>query len=155
MFLIYVLLVQKTCQKTCKKHQKHDFPLSGFLKSDYNTSGKSDIFILKFSPRYDLVATELNGALYMFGGKALRLDMETDEWTLLDEQCLDKKFFCGCTTVSGQIYLVSERKSNKAFPNMLLLDPYIDTCLEIDDAIACPVPIRGCVTIRMVSSTSK
>lgn len=107
------------------------------------------MFPQKFSPRYDLVATELNGALYLFGGLSLRLDMETDEWTVLDEQCLDRKFFCGCTTVSGQVYLVSERKSNKAFPNMLLLDPYIDTCLEMDDAIPCPVPIRGCVTIRM------
>uniref|UniRef100_A0A3B3DIQ7 BTB domain-containing protein n=1 Tax=Oryzias melastigma TaxID=30732 RepID=A0A3B3DIQ7_ORYME len=101
--------------------------------------------VVSFSPfPYDLVATELNGALYLFGGLSLRLDMETDEWTVLDEQCLDRKFFCGCTTVSGQVYLVSERRSNKAFPNMLLLDPYIDTCLEMDDAIPCPVPIRGC-----------
>ncbi|KAF3690894.1 Kelch-like protein 23 [Channa argus] len=101
-------------------------------------------------PRYDLVATELNGALYVFGGQALRFDVDTDEWTVLKEECLGTKFFCGCTTVSGQMYLVSERKSNKAFPNMMLLDPYIDACLEVDDAIPCPVPIRGCVTIRMV-----
>nr|XP_020468649.1 kelch-like protein 12 [Monopterus albus] len=100
-------------------------------------------------PRYDLIATELNGALYLFGGKALRFDVDTDEWTVLEEECLDRKFFCGCTTVSGQIYLVSERKSNKAFPNMILLDPYIDTCIEVDDAIPCPVPLRGCVTMRM------
>uniref|UniRef100_A0A3Q3JZ68 BTB domain-containing protein n=1 Tax=Monopterus albus TaxID=43700 RepID=A0A3Q3JZ68_MONAL len=96
---------------------------------------------------YDLIATELNGALYLFGGKALRFDVDTDEWTVLEEECLDRKFFCGCTTVSGQIYLVSERKSNKAFPNMILLDPYIDTCIEVDDAIPCPVPLRGCVTM--------
>ncbi|KAF7655364.1 hypothetical protein LDENG_00057280 [Lucifuga dentata] len=102
-------------------------------------------------PRYDLLATELNGALYLFGGQALRLDVETDEWTILEEGCLDRKFFCGCTTVSGQMYLVSERKANKTFPNMVLLDPYIDTCIEIDNAIPCPVPIRGCVTIRMVT----
>uniref|UniRef100_UPI0037E9C714 kelch-like protein 23 n=1 Tax=Semicossyphus pulcher TaxID=241346 RepID=UPI0037E9C714 len=102
-------------------------------------------------PRYDLVATELNGALYLFGGQALRFDVETDEWTALEEECLDRKFFSGCTTVSGQIYLVSEKKSNKAFPNMVLMDPYIDTCIEVDDAIPCPVPLRGCVTVRMVT----
>ncbi|XP_075943389.1 kelch-like protein 23 [Anarhichas minor] len=102
-------------------------------------------------PRYDLVASELNGALYLFGGQAMRFDVETDEWTVLEDECLDKKFFCGCTTVSGQIYLVSERKSNKAFPNMVLMDPYIDTCIEVDDAIPCPVPLRGCVTMRMVT----
>lgn len=101
--------------------------------------------------RYDLVATDLNGALYLFGGQALRLDVETDEWTVLEEEeCLDKKFFSGCTTVSSQIYLVSERKSNKAFPNMVLMDPYMDTCIEIDDAIPCPVPLRGCVSMRPV-----
>lgn len=93
--------------------------------------------------RYDLVATELNGALYLFGGQALRFDVETDEWTVLEEDCLDRKFFSGCTTVSSQIYLVGERKSNKAFPNMILMDPYIDTCIEVDDAIPCPVPLRG------------
>ncbi|XP_071782107.2 kelch-like protein 23 [Centroberyx gerrardi] len=102
-------------------------------------------------PRYDLLATELNGALYLFGGQALRLDVETDEWTVLEEECLDRKFFCGCTTVNGQIYLVSEKKTNKAFPNMVLLDPYIDTCIEVDDAIPCPVPLRGCVTMRTVT----
>ncbi|XP_068563220.1 kelch-like protein 23 [Cebidichthys violaceus] len=102
-------------------------------------------------PRYDLVASELNGALYLFGGQAMRFDVETDEWTVLEEESLDRKFFCGCTTVSGQIYLVSERKSNKAFPNMVLMDPYIDTCIEVDDAIPCPVPLRGCVTMRMVT----
>ncbi|XP_034531337.1 kelch-like protein 23 [Notolabrus celidotus] len=101
-------------------------------------------------PRYDLVATELNGALYLFGGQALRFDIDTDEWTLLEEECLDSKFFSGCTTASGQIYLVSEKKSNKAFPNMVLMDPYIDTCIEVDDAIPCSVPLRGCVTVRMV-----
>ncbi|XP_028300605.1 kelch-like protein 24 [Gouania willdenowi] len=109
--------------------------------------------VVSFSPfpRYDLVTTELNGALYLFGGKALRFDVETDEWTLLQEECLDRKFFCGCATVCGQMYLVSERRSNKASPNMVLLDPYIDTCIEVEDSIPCPVPIRGCVTMRMVT----
>ncbi|XP_047231663.1 kelch-like protein 23 [Girardinichthys multiradiatus] len=102
-------------------------------------------------PRYDLVATELNGALYLFGGQALRFDVETDEWTVIEEECLERKFFCGCTNISGQIYLVSERKSNKAFPNMVLMDPYIDTCIQTDDAVPCPMPLRGCVTMRMVT----
>lgn len=96
-----------------------------------------------------MVATELNGALYLFGGQALRLDIDTDEWTLLEEGCLYGKFFSGCTAVSGQIYLVSEKKSNKALPNMVLMDPYIDTCIEVDDAIPCSIPLRGCVTVRM------
>ncbi|XP_060934867.1 kelch-like protein 23 [Limanda limanda] len=104
-------------------------------------------------PRYDLVATELNGALYLFGGQSLRFDVETDEWTELEEESLDRKFFCGCTTVGGQVYLVSERRINKASPNMVLMDPYIDTCIEVDDAIPCPVPIRGCVTMRMVQGS--
>uniref|UniRef100_A0A3Q3BKE8 Kelch-like protein 23 n=1 Tax=Kryptolebias marmoratus TaxID=37003 RepID=A0A3Q3BKE8_KRYMA len=104
--------------------------------------------VVSYSPfPYDLVATELNGALYLFGGQALRFDIETDEWTVLEEETLETKFFCGCTTVGGQIYLVSERKSNKAFQNMLLLDPYIDTCIEINDVMPCPVPLRGCVTM--------
>lgn len=98
-----------------------------------------------------MVATELNGALYLFGDLALRFDVDTDEWTVLEEETLERKFFSGCTTVRGQIYLVSERKSNKAVPNMMLLDPYIDTCIEVDDAMPCPVPLRGCVTMKMVT----
>ena len=80
----------------------------------------------------------------------MRLDIETDEWTLLEEECLDRKFFTGCATASGQIYLLSEQKMKKAIPNMVLLDPYIDTCIEVEDAIPCPVPVHGCVTIRMI-----
>lgn len=99
--------------------------------------------------RYDLVATELNGALFLFGGQALRLDLETEEWTLLEEDSLDGKFFSGCTTVGGQMYLLSESKGNQGRPNMVLVDPYIDTCVEVDDAIPCPVPLRGCVTVRV------
>ncbi|XP_062306861.1 kelch-like protein 24 [Osmerus eperlanus] len=102
-------------------------------------------------PRYDLLATELNGALYLFGGQALRLDMETDEWTLLEEECLDRKFFGGCATLSGQVYLLGERRINTALPKMLLLDPYIDVCVQVDDTLPCPVPVRGAVTVRMVT----
>ncbi|XP_051978316.1 kelch-like protein 23 [Xyrauchen texanus] len=98
-------------------------------------------------PRYDLLATTLNGALYLLGGQTLRLDIDTDEWTVLQEENLDNKFFTGCATVNGQIYILSERKINKTYPNMILLDPYIDTCLQIDGSIPCPVPIRGCVTM--------
>lgn len=99
--------------------------------------------------RYDLVATELNGALYLFGGQALRLDVETEEWTVLEEDSLGRKFFSGCATVGGQVYLLGESQRSKACPNMVLLDPYTDTCIEVDDAIPCPVPLRGCVTFRM------
>ncbi|XP_048833241.1 kelch-like protein 23 [Brienomyrus brachyistius] len=102
-------------------------------------------------PRYDLLATVLNGAIYLFGGQALRLDVKTDEWTILDEACLERKFFTGGTTSSGQIFLLGERKGNKTLPNMALLDPYTDTCMEIDDEIPCPVPIRGCVTVQFRS----
>ncbi|XP_061681458.1 kelch-like protein 23 [Syngnathoides biaculeatus] len=102
-------------------------------------------------PRYDLVATELNGAIYLFGGQALRLDVETDEWTVLHEESLEKKFFCGCTTVCGQIFLLCEKKGNKALPNMVLFDPYVDTCINVYDNIPCTVPLRGCVTIKVLS----
>ncbi|XP_070817791.1 kelch-like protein 23 [Chaetodon trifascialis] len=116
------------------------------------TEDQWDVVSYSPFPRYDVVATELNGAFYLFGGQALRFDVETGEWTVLEEEeCLDRKFFSGCTTVNSQIYLVSERKSNKAFPNMVLMDPYIDTCIEVDNAIPCPVPLRGCVTMRMVT----
>lgn len=101
-------------------------------------------------PSYDLLATELNGAIYLLGGKALRLDVDTDEWTVLEEEFLDRKFFTGCSTVNGQIYLISERKINKVSTNMVLLDLYTDTCIEMNDAIPCPVPIRGCVTVRLM-----
>ncbi|KAG5850752.1 hypothetical protein ANANG_G00085780 [Anguilla anguilla] len=102
-------------------------------------------------PRYDLLATKLNGALYLFGGQALRLDVTTDEWTVIEEVCLEKKFFTGCSTANGQVYLVGERKGNKTLPNMVLLDPYTDTCIEMDNSIPCPLPVRGCVTIRVTS----
>ncbi|XP_049583536.1 kelch-like protein 23 [Syngnathus scovelli] len=102
-------------------------------------------------PRYDLVATELNGAIYLFGGQALRFDVETDEWTVVQEEWLEKKFFCGCSTANGQIFLLCEKKSNKALPNMVLFDPYVDTCIKVENAIPCPVPLRGCVTIKVLT----
>ncbi|KAK7889493.1 hypothetical protein WMY93_025053 [Mugilogobius chulae] len=66
-------------------------------------------------PRYDLVATELNGALYFFGGYALRLDVDTDEWTLLEEDCLEKKFFSGCTTVWDRYIWSAKRRATEHF----------------------------------------
>lgn len=114
----------------------------------FNQSCVSSVHMYFFSS-YDLLATELNGALYLLGGQALRLYIDTDEWTILQEDCLDNKFFTSCATVKGQIYILSERKINKTLPNMILLDPYIDTCLEIDDKIPCPVPIRGSVTMHV------
>ncbi|XP_039622708.1 kelch-like protein 23 [Polypterus senegalus] len=98
-------------------------------------------------PRYDLCATMLNGALYLVGGKALRLDIDTDEWTLVDEPCLDQKFFMGCATVNGQVYIVGERRRNQALPNMILLDPYTDICMEVEDTMPCPLPIHGCASV--------
>ncbi|XP_042273399.1 kelch-like protein 23 isoform X2 [Thunnus maccoyii] len=79
-------------------------------------------------PRYDLVATELNGALYLFGDQALRFDEETDEWTALEEECLRRKFFCGCTTVSGQIYLLTTQSTKH--PCALLREQSSVTSME-------------------------
>uniref|UniRef100_K7GEL4 BTB domain-containing protein n=1 Tax=Pelodiscus sinensis TaxID=13735 RepID=K7GEL4_PELSI len=76
--------------------------------------------------RYDLSVTALNGALYTIGGGAFRFDMDTDEWTRVDEECLTPKFFLGCCTVNGQIYLLAQRQGNVALPNMVLFDPYTD-----------------------------
>nr|XP_057930186.1 kelch-like protein 23 [Doryrhamphus excisus] len=122
----------------------------GIQKYDTNQDHWAVVSYSPF-PRYDLVATELNGALYLFGGQALRFDVETDEWTVLDEEPLENKFFCGCAAVCGQIYLLCEKKGNKALPNMVLFDPYIDTCMEVDNALPCPVPLRGCVTIHVLT----
>ncbi|KAM9797751.1 kelch-like protein 23 [Syngnathus typhle] len=102
-------------------------------------------------PRYDLVATELNGAIYLFGGQALRFDVETDEWTVVQEESLEKRFFCGCSTANGQIFLLCEKKCNKALPNIVLFDPYVDTCIKVENSIPCPVPLRGCVTIKVLT----
>ncbi|XP_048687288.2 kelch-like protein 23 [Caretta caretta] len=106
--------------------------------------------VISFSPlpRYDLCVTALNGALYTIGGGAFRFDMDTDEWTQVDEECLTQKFFMGCSTANGQIYLLGQRKGNVAVPNMVLFDPYTDTCQVVDSKVPCPVPIYGCVSIR-------
>lgn len=100
------------------------------------------------SLRYDLCITSLNGALYTIGGEAFRFDVETDEWTHVDEECLTQKFFMGCCTVNGQIYLLGQRKGNSALPIVVLFDPYVDMCQVIDNKLPCPLPIHGCVSVR-------
>ncbi|NXH22517.1 KLH23 protein, partial [Bucco capensis] len=106
--------------------------------------------VISFSPlpRYDLCITSLQGALYTIGGGAFRFDVETDEWTQVDEECLSQKFFLGCSTVNGRIYLLGQRKGNSALPVVVLFDPYMDLCQVIDTKLPCPLPIRGCVSVR-------
>ncbi|NWQ82062.1 KLH24 protein, partial [Columbina picui] len=106
--------------------------------------------VISFSPlpRYDLCITSLNGALYTIGGGAFRLDVETDEWTPVDEECLTQKFFMGCSTVNGRIYLLGQRKGNSALPVVVLFDPYLDMCQVIENKLPCPLPIHGCVSVR-------
>ncbi|XP_019368662.1 PREDICTED: kelch-like protein 23 [Gavialis gangeticus] len=116
---------------------------------------ESDIWdVISFSPlpRYDLCVTALNGALYTIGGAAFRFDMETDEWTQVDEESLTRKFFMGCSTVNGQIYLLGQRKGTSAIPNTVLFDPYTDTCQVVDNNLPCPLPIRGCVSVQKIDT---
>ncbi|XP_029466656.1 kelch-like protein 23 [Rhinatrema bivittatum] len=122
---------------------------SGVQRLDMET----DIWdVISFSPlpRYDLCATFLNGALYTIGGQAFRLDVDTDEWTLLEEECLRRKFFLGCSTVNGRIYLLGERRGSvaMAIPSVLLYDPYVDLCHVVEESVPCQLPIRGCATVR-------
>ncbi|XP_063309400.1 kelch-like protein 23 [Pelobates fuscus] len=101
-------------------------------------------------PRYDLCATFLNGVIYTIGGKALKFDLCTEEWTIIDKECLNRKFFMGCASVNGQIYIMGQRRASitQDIPNFVLLDPYLDNCQVKDSNIPCPLPIRGCVTVK-------
>ncbi|XP_053318095.1 kelch-like protein 23 [Spea bombifrons] len=101
-------------------------------------------------PRYDLCATVLNGVIYTIGGQALRFDLNTEEWSVLDEECLNRKFFMGCGSVNGRIYLLGQRRASitQDIPSFVLFDPYLDICQVKDANIPCPLPIRGCVTMR-------
>ncbi|KAM4810091.1 kelch-like protein 23 [Rhinophrynus dorsalis] len=101
-------------------------------------------------PRYDLCATALNGALYTIGGQVLRFDLGTNEWLVLDEECLSRKFFMGCGTVNGRIYFLGQRRASvtQDIPSFVLFDPYMDICQVEDTSLPCPLPIRGCVTMR-------
>ncbi|XP_060702576.1 kelch-like protein 23 [Hemiscyllium ocellatum] len=117
----------------------------------------SDVWdMISFSPlpRYDLCATILNGAVYVVGGQTFRLDIDTDEWTPVDEECFNEKFFSGCTTVNGRIFVLGERRGNTSIPNMILFDPYTETCQVVDATVPCPLPIRGCVSIQKVNVRS-
>uniref|UniRef100_A0A8C5LPY8 U6 snRNA-associated Sm-like protein LSm7 n=1 Tax=Leptobrachium leishanense TaxID=445787 RepID=A0A8C5LPY8_9ANUR len=101
-------------------------------------------------PRYDLCATTLNGVIYTIGGKALRFDLDSEEWFIVDQDCLNLKFFMGCASVNGRIYILGQRRASitQDIPSFILLDPYLDTCQVIDNDIQCPLPIRGCVTVK-------
>lgn len=74
--------------------------------------------------------------------------MDTGEWTAVDAECLTRKFFKGCSTANGKIYLLGQRQGNVAIPNMVLLDPYLDTCQEVDNKLPCPLPIHATVSIQ-------
>lgn len=90
----------------------------------------------------------LNGALYTIGGGALRFEVGTGEWTPVEEECLGRSFFKGCVTANGRIYLLAQRQGNAARPNLVLLDPYLDCCQELDPKIPCPLPIHAAAAIR-------
>uniref|UniRef100_A0A8C5RMC4 BTB domain-containing protein n=1 Tax=Laticauda laticaudata TaxID=8630 RepID=A0A8C5RMC4_LATLA len=66
--------------------------------------------------RYDLCVAALNGALYTFGGGAFRFDIYTDEWTPVEDDGLAQKFFEGCSSANGRIYLLAERRGNAQIP---------------------------------------
>ncbi|KAJ1084874.1 hypothetical protein NDU88_005020 [Pleurodeles waltl] len=108
--------------------------------------------VVSFSPlpRYDLCATVLNGAIYTIGGQTFRFDVDTDEWSQVDEECLDRKFFMACSAANGRVYAVGQSRGVVAQPvsSMVLYDPYTDICQVVEDSIPCPLPIRGCVTVR-------
>ncbi|KAM3940866.1 kelch-like protein 23 [Leptodactylus fuscus] len=101
-------------------------------------------------PRYDLCATVLNGILYTIGGKALRFDFRTEKWSVIEEESLNCKFFMGCCSANGRIYLLGQRRARitQDIPNVVLFDPYLDICQITDVKLPCPLPIRGCVSLK-------
>lgn len=100
--------------------------------------------------RYDLCATVLNGVLYTIGGKAQRFDLRTEKWSVIDKECLDRKFYMGCCSANGRMYFLGQRRASitSDIPNFALFDPYLDVCQVVDINLPCPLPIRGCVTMR-------
>ncbi|KAM8940043.1 kelch-like protein 23 [Pelodytes ibericus] len=108
--------------------------------------------VISYSPmaRYDLCATVLNGIMYTIGGQAHRFDLCTEEWSVVEEEFLYRKFFMGCGSVNGRIYLLGQRRANvtQDIPSFVLFDPYLDICMVKDSTIPCPLPIRGCVTMK-------
>ncbi|XP_058019766.1 kelch-like protein 21 [Ahaetulla prasina] len=106
--------------------------------------------VVSFSPlpRYDLCVAALNGAIYTIGGGAFRFDICTDEWTPVEDDSLAHKFFEGCSSANGRIYLLAERRGNTAVPNMVILDPYKNACQEVGHQLPCPLPIHGMASMR-------
>ncbi|CAI5798692.1 21 isoform X1 [Podarcis lilfordi] len=112
---------------------------------------ETDIWdVVSFSPlpRYDLCVVALNGAIYTVGGGAFRFDVDSGEWTRVEEECLARQFFTGCSAANGRIYLLGQRQGNAALPNMVLLDPYLEMCQEVDSKLPCPLPIHGTASVR-------
>ncbi|XP_042336038.1 kelch-like protein 21 isoform X1 [Sceloporus undulatus] len=107
-----------------------------------------DVVSLSPLPRYDICVTALNGAIYTVGGGAFRFDADTGEWTPVEEEFLAGKFFKGCSTANGRIYLLAQRQGNGFAPNMVVLDPYLDLCQEVDPKLPCPLPIHAMAVIR-------
>ncbi|XP_063776143.1 kelch-like protein 23 [Pseudophryne corroboree] len=109
-----------------------------------------DVITYSPMPRYDLCATVLNGVLYTIGGKALRYDFCTGKWSVIEEECLNHKFFMGCCSANGRIYVLGQRRAGVThdIPSFVLYDPYLDICQVEDDKLPCPLPIRGCVAMR-------
>ncbi|XP_072261316.1 kelch-like protein 23 [Pyxicephalus adspersus] len=122
---------------------------SGVQRLDTET-GVWDVITYSPMPRYDLCATVLNGVLYTIGGKALRFDLRTERWSVIEEECLDRKFFMGCCSANGRMYFLGQRRASitSDIPNFVLYDPYLDICQVEDSNLPCPLPIRGCVTMR-------
>ncbi|XP_068127261.1 kelch-like protein 23 [Hyperolius riggenbachi] len=122
---------------------------SGVQSLDTET-GEWSVITYSPMPRYDLCATILNGILYTIGGKALRFDLCAEKWSVIEEECLDRKFFMGCSTANGRIYLVGQRRASLTndMPTVILFDPYLDICQVEESNVPCPLPIRGCVSMR-------
>ncbi|KAM9331223.1 kelch-like protein 23 [Gastrophryne carolinensis] len=122
---------------------------SGVQRLDTET-GVWDVISYSPFPRYDLCATVLNGILYTIGGKALRFDLRTERWSVIEEGCLERKFFMGCCSANGKIYVLGQRRASTAsdVPSFILFDPYLDICRVEEANLPCPLPLRGCVTMK-------
>ncbi|XP_075706127.1 kelch-like protein 23 [Rhinoderma darwinii] len=109
-----------------------------------------DVITYSPMPRYDLCATVLNGVLYTIGGKTLRFDFRTEMWSVIEEECLNRKFFMGCCSANGRIYSLGQRRASIThdIPNVVLFDPYLDICQVTDIKLPCQLPVRGCVSMR-------
>ncbi|XP_053558995.1 kelch-like protein 23 [Bombina bombina] len=109
-----------------------------------------DIVSYSPMPRYDICSTVLNGAIYTIGGQAFRFNLSTEEWSELEAQCLYRKFFMGCSSANGRIYILGQRRARitNDVPSFIQFDPYLDSFKVEDTNLPCPLPIRGCVSMR-------